>query len=211
MLVSSTGLPLHFIKNYLHPCNTVLLWYTRDIKPQNLLVDDHGILKIIDFGSAKNVNDTTFTSYVCTLFYRAPELLFGHTRYSTAVDIWSAGCVFVEMLTRRTLFAGKNDSHVLYKILLICGMPSEKDVLLHMTNAANVQHIVQDYFHRLPGELPPLHRHSSENLIISHLQGIGIEERHAALAAKCLQVIPPKRSSAKQVLKHLREREFQTS
>ena len=72
----------------------------RDIKPQNLLVDpETHVLKICDFGSAKKI-DAEFpsTSYICSRFYRAPELIFGSTDYREKIDMWSAGCVLVELL-----------------------------------------------------------------------------------------------------------------
>lgn len=72
----------------------------RDIKPQNLLVDTtHHVLKLCDFGSAKRlVKGEPNVSYICSRYYRAPELIFGATEYTPAIDIWSSGCVAAEML-----------------------------------------------------------------------------------------------------------------
>lgn len=80
----------------------------RDLKPQNLLIDKHGALKLADFGLARafGIPLRPYTHEVVTLWYRAPEILLGSKNYSTPVDIWSIGCIFVEMLTKRPLFPG---------------------------------------------------------------------------------------------------------
>mmetsp|Transcript_27495 Transcript_27495/g.20657 ORF Transcript_27495/g.20657 Transcript_27495/m.20657 type:complete len:154 (-) Transcript_27495:243-704(-) len=72
----------------------------RDIKPQNLLIDpNHHLLKLCDFGSAKRViKGEVNVSYICSRYYRAPELIFGATDYTFAIDVWSAGCVIAELL-----------------------------------------------------------------------------------------------------------------
>ncbi|XP_050535044.1 uncharacterized protein LOC126902065 [Daktulosphaira vitifoliae] len=81
----------------------------RDIKPRNLLVyPNWGVLKLCDFGSAKNLNDGRPNAlYICSRHYRAPELLFGTRNYTVAVDIWSAGCVYAELILGRILYPGK--------------------------------------------------------------------------------------------------------
>lgn len=81
---------------YIHSLSIV----HRDIKPQNLLVDplSHQ-LKLCDFGSAKKiVKGEKNVAYICSRYYRAPELIFGATEYTSAVDVWSAGCVIGELL-----------------------------------------------------------------------------------------------------------------
>lgn len=72
----------------------------RDIKPQNLLVDPAThVLKLCDFGSAKRIaKGEVNVSYICSRYYRAPELIFGATDYSSAIDVWSAGSVIAELL-----------------------------------------------------------------------------------------------------------------
>jgi len=81
----------------------------RDIKPQNLLLDPNsGVLKLCDFGSAKMlVKGEPNVSYICSRYYRAPELIFGSTTYTTAIDVWSVGCVLAELLLGQPLFSGR--------------------------------------------------------------------------------------------------------
>lgn len=80
----------------------------RDLKPQNLLIDRSGVLKIADFGLARafGLPVRTYTHEVVTLWYRAPEILLGGHQYSTPVDIWSIACIMIEMLTKLPLFPG---------------------------------------------------------------------------------------------------------
>lgn len=82
----------------------------RDIKPQNLLVDPTcHILKICDFGSAKKYKEEDASiAYITSRYYRAPELIFGNTKYDTKIDIWSAGCVIAEVVLGEPLFRGEN-------------------------------------------------------------------------------------------------------
>ncbi len=74
----------------------------RDLKPQNLLIDKSGSIKLADFGLARafGVPIRTLTHEVLTLWYRAPEILLGQKEYSTPVDIWSIGCIFFELAHR---------------------------------------------------------------------------------------------------------------
>lgn len=88
---------------YLHSAGII----HRDLKPGNLLVNSNCLLKICDFGFARAVEpDPTvpMTLEVVTQYYRAPELLAGCKHYDTAIDMWSVGCIFAELLGRRILF-----------------------------------------------------------------------------------------------------------
>ncbi|XP_077462515.1 cyclin-dependent kinase 15 isoform X2 [Stigmatopora argus] len=100
----------------------------RDLKPQNLLISYLGELKLADFGLArsKSVPCQSFSSDVVTLWYRPPDVLLGSTDYSTALDIWGAGCIFVEMLQGSPAFPGVTDVFdQLVKIWMVLGIPSE--------------------------------------------------------------------------------------
>ncbi|CAD8188191.1 unnamed protein product [Paramecium pentaurelia] len=104
----------------------------RDIKPQNILVDPNShILKICDFGSAKKLQKgEPNVAYICSRYYRAPELIFGATEYSTAIDMWSIGCVIAEMTIGDPLFPGESAIDQLVEIIKILGTPTLEQVKL---------------------------------------------------------------------------------
>jgi len=102
----------------------------RDIKPQNLLVNTltHQ-LKLCDFGSAKIlVRSEPNISYICSRYYRAPELIFGATDYTTAIDIWSMGCVMAELLLGQPLFPGESGVDQLVEIIKVLGTPTREEI-----------------------------------------------------------------------------------
>ncbi|XP_028308211.1 cyclin-dependent kinase 11B isoform X2 [Gouania willdenowi] len=100
----------------------------RDLKTSNLLLSHKGILKIGDFGLAREYGSPLkpYTPVVVTLWYRSPELLLGAKEYSTAVDMWSVGCIFGELLTQKPLFPGKSEIDQINKVFKDLGSPSEK-------------------------------------------------------------------------------------
>ncbi|EGT33496.1 CBN-CDK-1 protein [Caenorhabditis brenneri] len=99
----------------------------RDLKPQNLLVDNKGAIKLADFGLARAIGIPirVYTHEVVTLWYRAPEILMGAQRYSMGVDMWSIGCIFAEMATKKPLFQGDSEIDELFRIFRVLGTPTE--------------------------------------------------------------------------------------
>jgi len=106
----------------------------RDLKPRNLLVNSNCDLKICDFGLARaslsdlRVRGTEMTDYVATRWYRAPEVLLTYKKYTTAMDIWSVGCIFAELLLRKPILPGNDAQHQLELIFSLLGSPSEEDI-----------------------------------------------------------------------------------
>ncbi|XP_066996525.1 cyclin-dependent kinase 17 isoform X2 [Anabrus simplex] len=97
----------------------------RDLKPQNLLINDRGELKLADFGlaRAKSVPTKTYSNEVVTLWYRPPDVLLGSTEYSTPIDMWGVGCIFYEMACGRPLFPGSTVEEELRLIFRALGSP----------------------------------------------------------------------------------------
>lgn len=120
--------------------------FHRDLKPNNILINNDCALRICDFGLARadfddNPDVPIWTDYVATRWYRAPELIMTHfTRYSTAIDIWSAGCIFAEMMGNgKPLFPGKDGYDQLQLMTSIIGSPSD-DAISKVQSARVRQH-----------------------------------------------------------------------
>ncbi|KAI8968206.1 kinase-like domain-containing protein [Mycotypha africana] len=118
---------MHQLLRGLHYCHTRRILH-RDLKPQNLLIDRHGRLTIADLGLARSfgVPMRAYTHQVVTLWYRAPEILLGSDYYSTAVDMWSVGCIMAEMIAFRPLFPGATQIEELFHIFQLRGTPTEE-------------------------------------------------------------------------------------
>ncbi|RWS07773.1 hypothetical protein B4U79_15346, partial [Dinothrombium tinctorium] len=120
-------IPLCFVKLYMYQLFRSLAYIHslgichRDIKPQNLLLDpETGVLKLCDFGSAKHlVKGEPNVSYICSRYYRAPELIF---------DVWSAGCVLAELLLGQPIFPGDSGVDQLVEIIKVIGTPSKEQI-----------------------------------------------------------------------------------
>ncbi|CAG8739878.1 7324_t:CDS:10 [Dentiscutata erythropus] len=121
---------------YVHSAGVV----HRDLKPSNILVNENCDLKICDFGLAR-VQDPQMTGYVSTRYYRAPEIMLTWQKYDVAVDIWSAGCIFAEMLEGRPLFPGKDHVHQFSIITELLGTPS--DDVIQTIGSENTLRFVQ--------------------------------------------------------------------
>mmetsp|Transcript_7985 Transcript_7985/g.8767 ORF Transcript_7985/g.8767 Transcript_7985/m.8767 type:complete len:384 (+) Transcript_7985:150-1301(+) len=103
----------------------------RDIKPQNLLVDGRThTLKLCDFGSAKRlVKGEPNVAYICSRYYRAPELIFGATDYTTIIDIWSTACVTAELILGQPIFPGESGVDQLVEIIKVLGTPTREELM----------------------------------------------------------------------------------
>ncbi|RQM28722.1 hypothetical protein B5M09_005552 [Aphanomyces astaci] len=100
--------------------------HPNDIKPSNLLMDRHGVLKLSDFGLATVYTGPAreYAHQVATRWYRAPELLFGSRSYDHKVDMWAVGVVFAELLQHAPLFPGLNDIDQIFRVMQVLGSPT---------------------------------------------------------------------------------------
>eukprot|EP01147_Barroeca_monosierra_P001832 gene1832-4931_t len=107
-------------------CHSELILH-RDLKPSNILIDKHGLLKLADFGLARpfGIPVAQFSSEVVTLWYRSPDVLLGAVQYDTSIDMWSAGCIFAEILSGQPLFQGNTSAEQLMYIFECLGIPDK--------------------------------------------------------------------------------------
>ncbi|XP_070570937.1 cyclin-dependent kinase 14-like [Ptychodera flava] len=162
----------------------------RDLKPQNLLISEVGELKLADFGlaRAKSIPSRTYSHEVVTLWYRPPDVLLGSTNYSTQLDMWGVGCIFIEILQGYAAFPGMKDSYdQLDRIFRVLGTPTESS----WPSISELPHYKPGLFHlyypqRLTSVTPRL------------LTSPGAND----LASKFLQLIPEKRISAVDAMRH---------
>ncbi|XP_038666827.1 cyclin-dependent kinase 17 isoform X2 [Scyliorhinus canicula] len=160
----------------------------RDLKPQNLLINDKGELKLADFGlaRAKSVPTKTYSNEVVTLWYRPPDVLLGSSEYSTQIDMWGVGCIFYEMASGRPLFPGSTVEDELHLIFRLLGTPTEDTWPGISSN---------DEFkaYNFPKYKP--------QLVINHAPRLDIEG--IELLTNFLQYQAKKRISAEDAMKHL--------
>lgn len=103
-------------------------FFHRDMKPENLLCTGPELVKIADFGLAREIRSRPpYTDYVSTRWYRAPEVLLRSTNYSSPIDIWAVGCIMAELYTLRPLFPGSSEIDEIFKICSVLGTPSKDD------------------------------------------------------------------------------------
>ena len=161
-------------------------FFHRDMKPDNLMWDSEGTLKITDFGLAKEIRSRPpYTEYVSTRWYRAPEIILKHPFYNSPVDIWAVGCILAELYTLKPLFPGTSETDQLFKICNICGSPSE-------STWPDGWHLLQKHQYRLPQMSPTP---------ISFLLNQACPEA-VSLIQSMLQLDPKLRPSASQCLQH---------
>ena len=164
----------------------------RDLKPSNIFIDSECHIKVGDFGLARSVANTkdgsspVLTDYVATRWYRAPEILLGSTKYSKAVDIWSLGCIFAELLTGKPLFPGTSTLNQLNKVLEVTGKPNSEDIESIQSNLAST----------MLESMPAIKTKSFKSLFPN------ASPKALDLLQKMLQFNPNKRITVEEALEH---------
>ncbi|XP_015788644.1 serine/threonine-protein kinase ICK-like [Tetranychus urticae] len=103
-------------------------FFHRDIKPENLLCNGPELIKIADFGLAREIRSRPpYTDYVSTRWYRAPEVLLRSTNYSSPIDIWAVGCIMAELYSLQPLFPGRSEIDQIFRICSVLGTPDKRD------------------------------------------------------------------------------------
>ncbi|XP_017099261.2 cyclin-dependent kinase 1 [Drosophila bipectinata] len=180
------------VRSYLYQITSAILFchrrrvLHRDLKPQNLLIDKNGIIKVADFGLGRSfgIPVRIYTHEIVTLWYRAPEVLLGSPRYSCPVDIWAIGCIFAEMATRKPLFQGDSEIDQLFRMFRILKTPTE-DIWPGVTS-------LPDYKNTFPCW--------STNQLTNQLKNL--DENGIDLIQSMLIYDPVHRISAKEILEH---------
>uniref|UniRef100_A0A1B0GAL7 Protein kinase domain-containing protein n=2 Tax=Glossina TaxID=44049 RepID=A0A1B0GAL7_GLOMM len=191
-LPSEKSMDSELVRSYLYQIMSAILFchrrrvLHRDLKPQNLLIDKNGIIKVADFGLGRSfgIPVRIYTHEIVTLWYRAPEVLLGSPRYSCPVDIWSIGCIFAEMATRKPLFQGDSEIDQLFRMFRILRTPTE-EIWPGVTS-------LPDYKNTFPCW--------SSNQLTNQLKNLSSEGLD--LIQKMLIYDPVHRISAKDVLEH---------
>ncbi|KAM9290702.1 cyclin-dependent kinase-like 1 isoform 1-T1 [Morus bassanus] len=188
------GVPEHLVKsitwqtlqavNFCHKHNCI----HRDVKPENILITKHLVIKLCDFGFARILTGPSdyYTDYVATRWYRSPELLVGDTQYGPPVDVWAIGCVFAELLSGVPLWPGKSDVDQLYLIRRTLGDLIPRHQQVFSTNQFFSGVRIPD-----PESMEPLEM-KFPNISYSAL----------ALMKGCLHMDPAERQTCEQLLQH---------
>ncbi|KAG5260627.1 hypothetical protein AALO_G00294620 [Alosa alosa] len=174
--------------SYCHQHNII----HRDVKPENVLVSQQGVVKLCDFGFARTLAlpGEAYTDYVATRWYRAPELLVGDPKYGKAVDIWAVGCLFMEMLSGEPLFPGDSDIDQLYHIIRCIGSLTPRH---------------QEMFYRNPlfsGVSLPENLHSNTHTLNMRFPTLTQSAASFAKCQECLQIDPDNRPCCVDLQQH---------
>ncbi|XP_035909773.1 sporulation protein kinase pit1 isoform X1 [Anopheles stephensi] len=161
-------------------------FFHRDLKPENVLCSGPEMVKIADFGLAREIRSRPpYTDYVSTRWYRAPEVLLHSTRYGSSIDLWAVGCIMAELYTFRPLFPGSSEVDQLFKICSVLGTPDKSDWADGHKLAATIQF-------RFP-ECPKIPLAT----LVTRASSAGIQ-----LLEDLLQWEPEKRPTAQQSMKY---------
>jgi len=145
---------------YMHSAGVI----HRDLKPANILLDAKCNLRVCDFGLSRvdtshhsfEQDNGDYTEYVCTRWYRAPEVIFERGAYTKAVDMWSIGCIFAELIGRKALFPGKDHVHQLSLIYRIIGTPSQDEIMAISNDMAREHMLAEPHYDPVPlGDILP--------------------------------------------------------
>ncbi|XP_043284779.1 serine/threonine-protein kinase dyf-5-like isoform X2 [Venturia canescens] len=177
-------------------------FFHRDMKPENLLCMGPELVKIADFGLAREIRSRPpYTDYVSTRWYRAPEVLLHSTTYNSPIDIWAVGCIMAELYTFRPLFPGKSEIDEIFKICSVIGTP-EKDDWPEGYQLAAAMNFKFPVLSRIPlKDLIPNASHEAIELIDDMLQWNPIKRPSAqqSLRYPYFQVGGPRGVSSKRV------------
>ena len=158
----------------------------RDLKPQNILINNDLVVKLGDFGLSRKLSfeKRPYTQEVLSLWYRAPELLFGSNIYDEGIDIWSIGCIFGFMILKKTLFEGESEIDQLNKIIQFLGTPNFNNIPYYNNLNINVSQIL---FY------PPTDFNE---------KFVNLDDNGKDLLKRMLNYDPDKRISCKEALEH---------
>jgi len=175
---------------YLHSANVL----HRDLKPSNLLLNSNCDLKVCDFGLARglDVDNMELTEYVVTRWYRAPEIMLSCQEYTKAIDVWSVGCIFAELMGRKPLFPGDDYIHQLQIISDVLGTPADDDLAFVTSDKARRFMKSQTFKQKVP----------FATLYPTGKDGEGTNPQALDLLDQMLQFNPAKRIDVKAALAH---------
>jgi serine/threonine protein kinase len=193
--VPRTGLHVAHVKCLVHQlldglahCHSLGIVH-RDLKPSNLLIGDDGRLRIADFGLARDtsVHDGRLTNEVVTSWYRAPELLLGSTDYGPEIDMWSVGCVVIELLIGRPFFHARNDVEQICMVFRTMGRPNDA-TMPSWSVLSNARVLQMDAF-------------PTQSTLASVLARRGVDDGTIQMLLRVLTLNPRARSSAAELMR----------